>query len=218
MLVARRELTAGRTLTAEDVRRASVPDRLLPASAASSAPPDVTGRAPAVDLPAGTLLTEALLAPERLDGAPAGTALVPVRLADDAVTALLRPGDRVDLLDATRPALAPESDAPAPDVSESIAAGPGAAASGAPTSAHGGASAPDSGSPATPSDQRVLARGALVMPQPAARAAAASPGLLGGAPTEDATSPLLLVAVQPSEAVAVAALSGRSAISAVIVR
>ncbi|WP_225755331.1 RcpC/CpaB family pilus assembly protein [Actinotalea sp. Marseille-Q4924] len=61
----------------------------------------LTGREALVDLPAGLPLVEGVLAGERFAvAAPAGTVVVAVRLADPAVTGLLRPGDRVDLVTA----------------------------------------------------------------------------------------------------------------------
>ncbi len=101
-----RAVPPGTTLTAPDVRVDHVPASLLPAGAPTRAD-DVVGRRATVALPEGTLLQDGLVAGGELAaGAPDGTVVAPVRL-DPGVAALLGPGDRVDLLAAGDPALAP---------------------------------------------------------------------------------------------------------------
>lgn len=97
VVVAARPLSPGAPLTADDVRVAHVPPGL--ATEGSHARADaVVGRALVVAVPAGLSVVDALLHDDRLAGAgPEGTVVVPVRLADPGVAALLRPGDRVDL-------------------------------------------------------------------------------------------------------------------------
>lgn len=95
--VTARAVPAGRAFDDADLRTVAWPVHLAPADVLPVA--DAYGRAGVVDLPAGVPLLAALLAGDRYDvEAPAGTVVVPVRLADPAVTALLRPGDRVDLV------------------------------------------------------------------------------------------------------------------------
>ncbi|GGC16278.1 SAF domain-containing protein [Cellulomonas carbonis] len=97
-VVAARDLAAGTVLTASDLRVARVPRALVP-SGASGAPGPLVGSEVAVAVPAGLAVVEGLLAGDRFAvDAPDGSVVVPVRLADPAVAAILRPGDRVDLV------------------------------------------------------------------------------------------------------------------------
>lgn len=101
VVVLTRDVPAGSELAAQDVELARLPPELAPPLAAG-APGDVLGRRLAVGLPAGFPLTDrVLVGPGLVEGLPRGTALVPVRLADPAVAATLRAGDRVDLMAAT---------------------------------------------------------------------------------------------------------------------
>ncbi|MFC4553999.1 Flp pilus assembly protein CpaB [Georgenia faecalis] len=100
-LVLARDVPAGTTLTASDLTVRRVAPGQVPAGALRSAA-GVEGTTLAVGLPAGFWLSRSVLVgPGLSDGAPPGTVVVPVRLADAAVAQLLRPGDRVDLLAAT---------------------------------------------------------------------------------------------------------------------
>jgi Flp pilus assembly protein CpaB len=99
--VTARPVAAGTELTRDDV--------VVRAVAAPLAPPDamrtvhgLLGRSTVVGLPAGAPLHATLVSDDGVSAAaPRGTVVVPVRLSDDAVAALLRPGDRVDLLAGT---------------------------------------------------------------------------------------------------------------------
>jgi Flp pilus assembly protein CpaB len=99
--VTARPVAAGTELTRDDV--------VVRAIAADVAPPGAVhtvrgllGRAAVVQLPAGAPLHATLVSDDGVSAAaPHGTVVVPVRLSDDAVAALLRPGDRVDLLAGT---------------------------------------------------------------------------------------------------------------------
>lgn len=99
--VTARPVAAGTELTGDDV--------VVRAIAADVAPPGAVrtvagllGRAAVVGLPAGAPLHATLVSDDGVSAAaPHGTVVVPVRLSDDAVAALLRPGDRVDLLAGT---------------------------------------------------------------------------------------------------------------------
>ncbi|MEE6273159.1 SAF domain-containing protein [Georgenia wangjunii] len=101
VLVLARDVPAGAVLTGADlaVRQAgagSVPAHALRAVG------EAEGATLAVGLPAGfPLAGSVLVGPGLADGAPPGLVVVPVRLADPGVVAMLRPGDRVDLLAAT---------------------------------------------------------------------------------------------------------------------
>lgn len=99
--VAARELSPGGALAAADLRVVRMPPALVPIGSHSTAD-DVVGQHLVVGAPAGLPIVDGLLAGNRLAAAgPDGTVVAPIRLADPAVAALLRPGDRVDLLAAT---------------------------------------------------------------------------------------------------------------------
>ena len=99
VIVASRDLAAGAVLDAGDVttRRfpaGSAPDDLAPAP---------VGRVLAAPVSRGEPLTAVRLVGPPLARAQTGQAVLPVRVSDSGVAALLRPGDQVDLL-ATDPA------------------------------------------------------------------------------------------------------------------
>lgn len=98
MVVAARELPAGTTLAAEDVRTVRIGADVAPNHA-----PDredaVLGQRTAVGVPAGTPLVPGVVHGVGIRPAvPPGLTLAAVRLADPGVARLLRPGDRVALL------------------------------------------------------------------------------------------------------------------------
>lgn len=98
VVVAAADLSAGDVLAAGDLRTVRVPRTAAP-SAATAELHDLVGEELAVDVPRGLTVVPAHLARSRFAAAaPAGTVAVPVHLADAAVAALLRPGDRVDLV------------------------------------------------------------------------------------------------------------------------
>lgn len=99
VVVAARDLPAGTTIAAQDLRVARVPgalglDGVLDDAAA------LVGESTAVPVPAGLPVVPGLLATGDVAG-PEGTVVAAVRLADPAVAALLAPGTRVDLVAAT---------------------------------------------------------------------------------------------------------------------
>ncbi len=97
VLVAARDVPAGATLSAGDVRRVRWATSAVPAAAVREA--DVSGEVVASALSAGELLTTTrLLGPGLLAGRDGDEVAAPVRLADAQVAALLRPGARVDVL------------------------------------------------------------------------------------------------------------------------
>lgn len=109
-------VAAGEALDATMLRLTRATPGSVPAGAAASVEA-VVGRAPLVALPAGLTVVDEVLAGERFAvEPPAGTVVVAVRLADPAVTGLLRPGDRVDLVTAAT------ADGPPADGSPAVAA------------------------------------------------------------------------------------------------
>lgn len=99
--VTARPVSAGTELTRDDVVLRAIAADLAPPGAAHAVR-SLLGRAAVVALPAGAPLHTTLVSDAGVSAAaPHGTVVVPVRLSDDAVAALLRPGDRVDLLSGT---------------------------------------------------------------------------------------------------------------------
>ena len=97
VLVAARDLAAGHVLTERDLTVTHLPPSAAPASEIDRA--TVIGRELAVPVPAALPLVPTLLAGDRfaLDP-PEGAVVVALTPADATTTALLRPGDRVDLV------------------------------------------------------------------------------------------------------------------------
>lgn len=97
VVVAADDLRAGDVLAAGDLRTVRVPRAAAPSGAPDA--DHLVGEELAVDVPRGLAVVPVHLARSRFAAAaPAGTVAVPVHLADAAVAALLRPGDRVDLV------------------------------------------------------------------------------------------------------------------------
>ncbi|MFS3127051.1 SAF domain-containing protein [Nocardioides sp. Bht2] len=100
LTVAAHGLPAGHRLTATDLTTVQAPDELAPDGALTASA--ALGRTLTGPLRRGEPLTDArVVAGSLLAGFPGAVAL-PVRLPDAGVVALLRPGDRVDLI-ATQP-------------------------------------------------------------------------------------------------------------------
>lgn len=98
VLVTTRAVATGARLTESDVALRDVAVSIAP-PASLRIPSEVVGLTAVVSLPAGAPLHTGVLSDGGvLSSAPHGTVVVPVTLADDGVAALLRPGDRVDLL------------------------------------------------------------------------------------------------------------------------
>ncbi|MFD6142990.1 SAF domain-containing protein [Promicromonospora sp. NPDC060271] len=99
--VTARPVAAGTELTRDDVVVRSVAADLAPPGTLPTVH-GLLGRSVVVGLPAGAPLHTTLVSDDGVSAAaPHGTVVVPVRLSDDAVAALLRPGDRIDLLAGT---------------------------------------------------------------------------------------------------------------------
>jgi len=118
VLIAARDLSPGALLSAEDVRRASLPVAAVPSGALSD-PAQATGRTVTGAVRKGELLTDVrLIGPALLVAtAGAGAVATPVRLADPDATALLRAGDVVDVL------AAPTAESAAGQPAQVVAAG-----------------------------------------------------------------------------------------------
>ena len=105
VVVAAADLAPGAVLTEGDVAVAAYPPALRPTGTVAD-PADVVGRALIGGIRSGEPLTDAGLAGAALtDQLAAGQVAAPVRPADLAVSALVQPGDRVDVL-ATPPGAA----------------------------------------------------------------------------------------------------------------
>lgn len=100
VLTAARDLVPGTPLTADDLVTALLPLAVVPTGALVESSVAL-GRLLAGPVRRGEALTDArLLGPGLLEGAPADVA-VPVRVAEPATAALVRAGDRVDVLSAS---------------------------------------------------------------------------------------------------------------------
>ncbi|WP_416563635.1 SAF domain-containing protein [Nocardia testacea] len=100
VVVAARDLPPGHLLTAADLRLASYPPDAAPDGAATDSAP-LHGAVLTAALRAGEVLTDVRVVGPRLAEAATGrpdARIVPVRLADTAITEILRAGDRVDVV------------------------------------------------------------------------------------------------------------------------
>lgn len=97
VLAAARDLAGGTKLAAADVRTVALPETAVPAGVVR--PGEADGRLLASPMRAGEPLTDArLLGPALLAGYGTGLVAAPVRIADPGALALVRVGDRIDLL------------------------------------------------------------------------------------------------------------------------
>lgn len=94
VLVAAHDLPAGTTLTPDDLVARDFPEPLVPSGAATAG----AGRVLAAPLSSGEVLTDARVVGPGLAEAQPGETVLPVRLPDPGMAALLRPGDEVDLV------------------------------------------------------------------------------------------------------------------------
>lgn len=93
VMVARRDLPAGARLESGDLTQAFFPFALAPADRTS----DVVGRVLAAPIGRGEAVTGVRLVGPALAEAQAGQTVLPVRIPDAGMAALLQPGDVVDL-------------------------------------------------------------------------------------------------------------------------
>ncbi|MCU1432670.1 MAG: hypothetical protein JWP95_1775 [Actinotalea sp.] len=97
VVVAARDVAAGASLVAADLRVARVPVHLVPDDAITE-PTTLLGRSVVVGLPRGLAVVEHVLAGSRFAlEPPDGTVVVPVSVST-TTSALLQAGDRVDLI------------------------------------------------------------------------------------------------------------------------
>jgi pilus assembly protein CpaB len=98
VVIAGRDLDSGARLSATDVRETSMPRAAVPDGAATETD-DVVGRTTSGALRRGEVLTDRrTVRAGPLDGFGQGRVLTVVRVTDPSVLALLRPGDRVDVV------------------------------------------------------------------------------------------------------------------------
>lgn len=130
VVVAATDLLPGEPLSAADLRLAPFPDDIAPAGTVAD-PATLVGRAPAGPVRTGEPVTDVRLVGAGLTARlPGGQVAAPVRLADLAVTALVRAGDRVDVLATTPDAPAAEVVAASALVLATPAAEPGSTGTG----------------------------------------------------------------------------------------
>lgn len=99
VLVAARDLPAGSTLDAGDLRSLDLPVDLVPSGALAALPQSLSGATLTGPVRAGETLTDwRLVRSLPVDALPPGQVLTSVRLADPAALVLLEPGRRVDLV------------------------------------------------------------------------------------------------------------------------
>ena len=179
VLAAARDLAPGAALALDDLRSVALPAAAAPSGVLRPGAA-VLGRVVAGPVRRGEPLTDVrLVGPSLLASVP-GAVAVPVRLADAGAAALLRPGDRIDVLAA--PAPAPAAHAPPAPAAPAVPAAPAPAAPAVPA--------------APAATARVVAAGVLVLAVPA-------PDALGTAGT------LVVVACPPDVARALAATAER---------
>lgn len=129
VLAAARDLAAGEALAPADLVRLDLPTVSVPDGVLTGADA-VTGRLVAGAVRRGEPLTDLrVVGPALLASVPGNRALVavPVRLADPASAALLRPGDRVDVLAASTAPDAPPSASVVAAAAPVLAVPPGSA-------------------------------------------------------------------------------------------
>jgi pilus assembly protein CpaB len=184
VLVAAADLAAGARLTAADVRAVPIPDDLVPAGALRPSA-GVLGRIVAGPMRRGEPLTDARLLGRGLATglSPPESVAVPVRLADGQTAALVRPGDRIDVLATpVDGAVGPPAAAAAPPGGTSAAASDPAVAAD-PPAATGATGRPAGAGSAV--DATVLAAALRVLAVLADPQAAATDGALVVVATSD---------------------------------
>lgn len=100
VVVASRDLAPGHLLEPVDLRIAHYPSWALPAGTVHDVAP-LNGAVLTAALRAGEIITDLRVVGPRLAAVAAGTTnarIVPIRLADNAITDVLRAGDRVDVV------------------------------------------------------------------------------------------------------------------------
>lgn len=199
VVVAARDVPPGAVLAAGDLLLVRRPPGVLPAGAVVD-PSAAVGRTLGSGMRSGEALTDArLVGPGLLAGRPPGEVAAPVRIADGEAAALLRAGDRVDVLLASG--------------DDGLGGPAGASGSGGPGSSHDSAATRESSSAggAVPRARTVVRR-ATVLARP-------SGGSEGGGllPEADPSSGgLLVLAVKEREAAALAEAAALGPLSVVL--
>ena len=205
MLVAAHDVSAGAVLDPADLRVVRRTASELPDGALDDASLAV-GRTVGSGMRTGEALTDArLVGPGLLAGRPRGDVAAPVRIADGEAAALLRPGDRVDVLQASG--------------GEGILSGSGSGSgkdleSGAENAAGSanGAAGENERDPSTTGGARTVVRRATVLARPGV--AGSGGGLL---PDADPTAGgLLVLAVREDEAADLAEAAARGPLAVVL--
>lgn len=105
VVVAARPIAGGRVLTDSDLRIAHYPRELAPGDSVAD-PAQLTGRMVITNAVSGSPLGEQSVVAPRVSATAAGRVLLPLRLDDPAIAALLRVGDVVDILSVGPPSAA----------------------------------------------------------------------------------------------------------------
>lgn len=98
VLAAAHDLPAGQPLGDDDLTTVSLPPDAVPDGTVAAGDDDLIGRVLASPLRAGEPVTDVRLAGDDLASAHPELAVMPLRLPDAALAALLIPGDRIDLV------------------------------------------------------------------------------------------------------------------------
>ncbi len=97
VVVTSRQLAGGTRLAEGDLQRVQRPIQALPEDAVAETE-TLVGRVLVGPLPANTMLSGLSVVSSRLAGTTPGLMIVPVRLGESDLRALLQPGDRIDLI------------------------------------------------------------------------------------------------------------------------
>lgn len=96
VVVSNRPISAGTTLTADDLTVRRVAPDAIPRGTPTD-PAELVGRLAVIDLPAGAMLVSGVSLDPR-GGVAKGEQLVPITLADPAIATLTKVGDRVTII------------------------------------------------------------------------------------------------------------------------
>lgn len=115
VVIAAHRLTGGQQLRATDLGVRALPVSALPDGAVSD-PQRLVGRTLIAPLTDGSVLTNASVLDTTRPRAAHGLVITPIRISDAAVVALLRVGDRVDVVATGQSSTTPDGVAPAAQV------------------------------------------------------------------------------------------------------
>jgi pilus assembly protein CpaB len=193
VVVAARDVPAGAVLAVGDLRLVRRPPEQLPGGVVAD-PSAAVGRTLGSGMRSGEALTDArLVGPGLLAGRPGTQVAAPVRIADGEAAALVRPGDRVDVLQAV--------------AADGLGAGAESVADGSGAGRDEFDSAAGAGLPRA----RTVVRRATVLARPGGGSAG---GLLPEA--DPSSGGLLVLAVEEREAAALAEAAALGPLSVVL--